>query len=366
MTDGLVDASLLDERLAAEAGHRPGRDAPSPAGPSLVAARGRPAAPSSSASPASGSTSTASRRAGSRTARSRSPPAAPPWWTATATWRSASRPATAGPSAIGDPARAGHAARRPRPRRGRRRRARVGDRDLRHQRPPLAARGRRRPPPHRPANAATRRDGRDPGDGAGRHGARRRGLRQDGRDRRHRPRVRPPRPPRRPRGPPPHRARRAPRNSRDGAMAAVKFRGLDPRTGMARWGLAAVAIGIVVGRHRARGRPRPRDGRGRRTRQSLVWLFERVFAWLAYIAVAGSVIYGLLLSTKLLDAIAHRPISFSLHQDLAAIGLGLAAHPRDAAGAGPLGPVHPRPDPRARPRARTRRWPSPSARSPCT
>ncbi len=58
--------------------------------------------------------------------------------------------------------------------------------------------------------------------------------------------------------------------------------------------------------------------------QSLVWLFERLFAWLAYIAVAGSVIYGLLLSTKLLDAIAHRPISFSLHQDLAAIGLGLA------------------------------------------
>ena len=40
--------------------------------------------------------------------------------------------------------------------------------------------------------------------------------------------------------------------------------------------------------------------------------------------MAGSVIYGLLLSTKLLDAIAHRPISFSLHQDLAAIGLGLA------------------------------------------
>ena len=36
-------------------------------------------------------------------------------------------------------------------------------------------------------------------------------------------------------------------------------------------------------------------------------------------------IYGLLLSTKILDAIAHRPISFSLHQDLAAIGLGLAA-----------------------------------------
>jgi hypothetical protein len=36
------------------------------------------------------------------------------------------------------------------------------------------------------------------------------------------------------------------------------------------------------------------------------------------------VVYGLLLSTKILDAIAHRPVSFALHQDLAAIGLGLA------------------------------------------
>jgi len=36
------------------------------------------------------------------------------------------------------------------------------------------------------------------------------------------------------------------------------------------------------------------------------------------------VIYGLLLSTKILDAIAHRPVTFALHQDLAAIGLGLA------------------------------------------
>ncbi len=35
-------------------------------------------------------------------------------------------------------------------------------------------------------------------------------------------------------------------------------------------------------------------------------------------------VYGLLLSTKILDAIAHRPISLALHQDLAAFGLGLA------------------------------------------
>ncbi len=106
-------------------------------------------------------------------------------------------------------------------------------------------------------------------------------------------------------------------------MAAVKFRGLNPRTSMARWGLAAVAIGIVV------GITAPVAARGLTSvlelnPQSLVWLFERLFAWLAYIAMAGSVVYGLLLSTMLLDAIAHRPISFTLHQDLAAFALCLA------------------------------------------
>lgn len=103
----------------------------------------------------------------------------------------------------------------------------------------------------------------------------------------------------------------------------MKFRGFDTRTGLARWGLAAVAIGIVVGGtvpSAVRGLGAVLDTNP----QSLVWLFERLFAWLAYIAMAGSVVYGLLLSTKLLDAIAHRPISFSLHQDLAAFGLGLA------------------------------------------
>jgi len=107
-------------------------------------------------------------------------------------------------------------------------------------------------------------------------------------------------------------------------MAAVKFRGLDAGTGLARWGLAAVAIGIVVGGTV----PAAVSGLAavvEANPQALVWLFERLFAWLSYIAVAGSVIYGLLLSTKILDAIAHRPISFSLHQDLAAFGLGLAA-----------------------------------------
>ena len=106
-------------------------------------------------------------------------------------------------------------------------------------------------------------------------------------------------------------------------MAGVKYRGLHPRTKHARWALAAIAVGIVAGAtvpDAARGLGNVVEA----NRASLPWLFERLFAFLAYLAMTGSVVYGLLLSTKLLDAIAHRPVSFSLHQDLAAIGLGLA------------------------------------------
>jgi len=104
----------------------------------------------------------------------------------------------------------------------------------------------------------------------------------------------------------------------------MKFRGLDPRTRWLRWGLLAVAVGIVMG---TTG-PRALDALGATwdsNRSMLPWVFERMFAFLAYFAMTGSVIYGLLLSTKILDAIAHRPITFTLHQDLASIGLGLAA-----------------------------------------
>ena len=77
-------------------------------------------------------------------------------------------------------------------------------------------------------------------------------------------------------------------------------------------------------------RPRRPPSRGlagawEANRSSLPWVFERTFAFLAYGAVAGSVIYGLLLSTKVLDVVAHRPITFALHQDLASFGVGLAA-----------------------------------------
>lgn len=103
-------------------------------------------------------------------------------------------------------------------------------------------------------------------------------------------------------------------------MAGVTFRGMDPRTRYVRWGLFAVAVGVVIG---ATGPTAAATLAGvwDSNRVSLPWLFERLFAFLAYGAVTASVIYGLLLSTKLLDAIAHRPVTFALHQDLAAFGV---------------------------------------------
>jgi DMSO/TMAO reductase YedYZ heme-binding membrane subunit len=56
----------------------------------------------------------------------------------------------------------------------------------------------------------------------------------------------------------------------------------------------------------------------------LAWYTVRALGFLAYLVVAGSVLYGLLLSTKILDAIAHRPVSFALHKDLAIVGFVLA------------------------------------------
>ncbi len=104
----------------------------------------------------------------------------------------------------------------------------------------------------------------------------------------------------------------------------MKFRGLDPRTRWLRWGLLAIALGVVLGTTA----PKAIGALSitwEANRSILPWVFERLFAFLAYGAVTGSVVYGLLLSTKILDVIAHRPITFALHQDLASVGLGLAA-----------------------------------------
>jgi methionine sulfoxide reductase heme-binding subunit len=103
----------------------------------------------------------------------------------------------------------------------------------------------------------------------------------------------------------------------------MKYRGLDPRTRVLRWGLFLLA---VVGVLYVTGGPALDTLRSWLTQEHdrLPWYATRLLALLSYLAISGSVIYGLLLSTGILDAIAHRAVSFTLHQDLAAIGLGLA------------------------------------------
>ena len=103
----------------------------------------------------------------------------------------------------------------------------------------------------------------------------------------------------------------------------MTYQGLDPRTRLVRWGLFATAVAVVL----ALTLPLAADALLRVVQVApdrLPWVATRLIGFLSYFAIAGSVIYGLLLSTKILDAIAHRPVTFALHQDLAAIGLGLA------------------------------------------
>lgn len=120
---------------------------------------------------------------------------------------------------------------------------------------------------------------------------------------------------------PPRPAAPQPRPARPGG--AVRYRGLDPRVRLAGWGLFLVGIGFVLGAT-APGAIQSLLAAAVTQQDKLPWYGTRLFAFLAYLAVAGSVIYGLLLATKLLDAIAHRTVTFALHKDLVLVGLGLA------------------------------------------
>lgn len=106
-------------------------------------------------------------------------------------------------------------------------------------------------------------------------------------------------------------------------MAGVTYQGLHPRTRLLRWALFMVVIAIViVGTGGA-----ALDAVSRWLTdeyERLPWYVTRTTALLAYLALCGSVVYGLLLSTGILDRIAQRTVSFTLHQDLAAIGVALA------------------------------------------
>jgi predicted ferric reductase len=107
-------------------------------------------------------------------------------------------------------------------------------------------------------------------------------------------------------------------------MAGVKYRGLSARTRRLRWGLFCLAIGGILYATAPTAANQAVDW-VTNNQQSLPWYATRLLGFLAYGALAVSVIYGLLLSTGLLDAIAHRVVSFTLHQDLSAIAIGLTA-----------------------------------------
>ncbi len=105
---------------------------------------------------------------------------------------------------------------------------------------------------------------------------------------------------------------------------APVYRGLPRPVRYAGFALAAVAIGAVVGLTAPTALRRL--GAVAATQPGLLsWYSARAFGIMAYLAIAGSVVYGLLLSTKILDVIAQRPVSFALHKDLSIVGLLLGA-----------------------------------------
>jgi predicted ferric reductase len=89
------------------------------------------------------------------------------------------------------------------------------------------------------------------------------------------------------------------------------------------WTITAVLVGVVLGTT-APTALRRLGAVAALQPGLLAWYSVRALGFMAYLAIAGSVIYGLLLSTKILDAIAHRPVSFALHKDLSLVGLFLS------------------------------------------
>jgi sulfoxide reductase heme-binding subunit YedZ len=107
-------------------------------------------------------------------------------------------------------------------------------------------------------------------------------------------------------------------------MAGVKYEGLSTRTRLLRWGLFLAAVGGIL---LATGSDAVRAAADWVVSHSdsIAWYSSRILGFLAYGALAISVVYGLLLSTGFLDRIAHRAVSLTLHQDLSAIAIGLTA-----------------------------------------
>jgi DMSO/TMAO reductase YedYZ heme-binding membrane subunit len=99
--------------------------------------------------------------------------------------------------------------------------------------------------------------------------------------------------------------------------------GRHPHLRWVRWILFAILIALVVGSTGGQALDAA-SGWLRDEYERLPWYTTRIAALLSYLALSASTIYGLLLSTRILDRVAHRPISYTLHQDLAGIGVALA------------------------------------------
>ena len=104
----------------------------------------------------------------------------------------------------------------------------------------------------------------------------------------------------------------------------MRYEGLSPRTRLLRWALFLLAIGAVLLVTAPAATATIGDWFANHS-ESLAWYASRVLGFLAYGAIAASIVYGLLLSTGILDRIAHRAVSLTLHQDLSALAIGLTA-----------------------------------------
>jgi hypothetical protein len=107
---------------------------------------------------------------------------------------------------------------------------------------------------------------------------------------------------------------------RPGGRTGPVYKGLPQPIRVLGWAGASVAAGAVLGATAPTALERL--GAVAALRPGLLdWYTVRALGFLAYIVLAVSILYGLLLSTKILDAIAHRPVSFALHKDLSIVGL---------------------------------------------
>lgn len=104
---------------------------------------------------------------------------------------------------------------------------------------------------------------------------------------------------------------------------APAYKGLPTPVRVIAWVLFAVLIGLVIGATAPTALRRV-GATAALQPGLLAWYAVRTLGFLAYFVLAASVLYGLLLSTKILDSIAHRPVSFALHKDLSIIGMILA------------------------------------------